>query len=140
LLGVAENTGWVNAWVQGSQTTGYVPVDRLVDTWKLKVRRMNLLQSMNEWMAELESGTPLNIKALSRQFVGLDGILHAEPNGLGGDGADITGEHDADGVTLRFSVGWGDCPSGCIHRHTWTFHVGLSGTVSLVSITGSSLP
>lgn len=26
-------------------------------------------------------------------------------------------------IMLRYQVGWGDCPSGCIDRHTWTIRV-----------------
>ncbi len=27
----------------------------------------------------------------------------------------------ADGFDVTFEVGWGDCPSGCIERHRWTY-------------------
>jgi len=39
-----------------------------------------------------------------------------------------------------FRVGWGDCPSGCIDEHTWTFDVGADGSVTFVTETGPGLP
>lgn len=39
-----------------------------------------------------------------------------------------------------FHVGWGDCPSGCIDEHTWTYDVEPDGSVTLVGETGPSLP
>jgi hypothetical protein len=41
---------------------------------------------------------------------------------------------------VTFRVGWGDCPSGCIDEHTWTYDVTRDGTVSLASETGPALP
>ena len=31
------------------------------------------------------------------------------------------------GVRVEFSVGWGDCPSGCIYRHFWLFEYRVEG-------------
>jgi hypothetical protein len=43
------------------------------------------------------------------------------------------------GWTVRFTAGWGDCPSGCIDQHTWTWNVTSDGAVSFVSEEGSVL-
>jgi len=42
--------------------------------------------------------------------------------------------------SVVFRVGWGDCPSGCIDWHVWTYDLGVDGTVTLVSETGPALP
>jgi hypothetical protein len=44
------------------------------------------------------------------------------------------------GYTVVLTVGWGDCPSGCISRHVWTFEVKADGGVRLVSETGEPVP
>ena len=44
------------------------------------------------------------------------------------------------GWRVVFHVGWGDCPSGCIDEHTWTYDVEPDGSVALVGETGPSLP
>ena len=41
-------------------------------------------------------------------------------------------------VTIQ--VGWGDCPSGCIEHHTWTYAVASDGTVTLLSEGGDEVP
>ena len=45
-----------------------------------------------------------------------------------------------DGFEVTYEVGWGDCPSGCIDRHHWTFSVTRDGAVTLLSESGPSLP
>ena len=44
------------------------------------------------------------------------------------------------GWRVTFRVGWGDCPSGCIDEHTWTYDVTKDGTVAFVGETGAALP
>jgi hypothetical protein len=39
-----------------------------------------------------------------------------------------------------FEVGWGDCQSGCIDRHRWTYTVTRDGGVELVAESGSPVP
>jgi hypothetical protein len=46
----------------------------------------------------------------------------------------------ADGHDIIFEVGWGDCQSGCIERHRWTYHVTHDGTVTLVNESGNPPP
>lgn len=46
----------------------------------------------------------------------------------------------AGGFRIELTVGWGDCPAGCISRHVWTFEVSAAGQVSLVSETGDAVP
>ena len=41
---------------------------------------------------------------------------------------------------ISLTIGWGDCPAGCISRHTWVFHVGADGQVTLISETGEPVP
>jgi hypothetical protein len=41
-------------------------------------------------------------------------------------------------VTVR--VGWGDCPSGCIEEHSWTYAVLPDGAVNRQSDSGSAVP
>jgi hypothetical protein len=44
------------------------------------------------------------------------------------------------GFTVELTIGWGDCPAGCINRHVWTFEVAPEGQVKLVSETGDAVP
>ena len=44
------------------------------------------------------------------------------------------------GWRVVVTKGWGDCPAGCINRHTWTYEVDGSGSVRLVEEAGDPLP
>lgn len=43
------------------------------------------------------------------------------------------------GWRVTVQVGWGDCPAGCINRHTWEYVVGFDGAVSKIGETGDQL-
>ena len=46
----------------------------------------------------------------------------------------------AGGYRIKLTVGWGDCPAGCIQRHVWTYDVDASGGIRLVSESGDQVP
>jgi hypothetical protein len=45
-----------------------------------------------------------------------------------------------EGFRVRITVGWGDCPAGCIDHHTWTYDVSRDGDVSLIGQAGDPVP
>jgi hypothetical protein len=68
-----------------------------------------------------------------------EGIGPNDPDIIGGccwwDGTET-----GDGFSVTFEVGWGDCPSGCIDRHRWTYTVSRDGAVALIDESGSPVP
>ena len=46
----------------------------------------------------------------------------------------------ADGWDVLVHAGWGDCPSGCINKHEWTYSVSQTGEVELTGETGDPVP
>ena len=44
------------------------------------------------------------------------------------------------GYEIEVTIGWGDCPAGCIERHVWTYEVDPSGAVELIEETGDPVP
>ena len=44
------------------------------------------------------------------------------------------------GYQVQFTVGWGDCPAGCINRHVWTFSVAPDGQFALTGEEGPPVP
>jgi hypothetical protein len=44
------------------------------------------------------------------------------------------------GYRIELTIGWGDCPAGCIDRHVWTYEVTPEGAVELVGETGDPVP
>lgn len=49
-------------------------------------------------------------------------------------------EPTADGWQVTVRIGWGDCPSGCIDEHVWTYEVTTAGEVTLRSEEGPEVP
>jgi hypothetical protein len=45
----------------------------------------------------------------------------------------------AGGYEVTVEIGWGDCPAGCINRHTWLYAVAPSGEVRLIEESGPSI-
>ncbi len=69
-----------------------------------------------------------------------DGIKPKSP-GIIGQSAWWGATAGADGAwDVTVSVGWGDCPSGCIDHRGWRYTVAADGTVAFVGESGAPLP
>jgi len=67
------------------------------------------------------------------------GIGPKDPN-LIGQGAWYEVGPGTTGFTVTVTIGWGDCPAGCINRHTWRYGVAPDRTVRLIDEGGEPLP
>jgi hypothetical protein len=70
---------------------------------------------------------------------GLVGIGEKQPDAIGAC-CFWEAERSATGYRVTFEVGWGDCPSGCIDRHRWTYDVSADGAVQLAEESGPAVP
>jgi len=43
------------------------------------------------------------------------------------------------GYRVTITIGWGDCPSGCINAHVWDFEVSADGQVTLLGDSGDPI-
>ncbi len=112
-------------------------MDTLILKYKLDLIR--IFHLLGGDIALLESTEPLNLLALSRLFEKIPGVRYATPEGWGGDGDDIEAITETTSIQLIFSVGWGDCPSGCIHRHFWQYRVNSNGKVQFLRSYGDPI-
>lgn len=73
-----------------------------------------------------------------------DGLAPRDPQAIGQAGwweaEPVDPQDPGQGWRVRVSVGWGDCPAGCIDRHTWVWAVGEDGQASLEAEEGTPLP
>jgi hypothetical protein len=67
-----------------------------------------------------------------------DGFAVRNPDMIG-QASFFTAEPAEGGWRVTFETGWGDCPSGCINRHTWTWNVAQDDTLTFVGEEGSPL-
>ena len=138
IVSVDSAKEWVKSWREGNRLTGNKKIDDIMNEYDLE------LDNYYEWpwshAAVLFSEKPVNLLALAALFEPVDGVGYSEPNGYAGDGNNITALDEESHWEYTFSVGWGDCPAGCISRHYWNFNVHPDGTVEFTGSAGSPLP
>jgi transposase len=118
---VDTSFAWTAAWRNGNSQTGDPAIDSLMTKYSLSLAD-HYSSSFAEYSI-LNAAEPLNMPQLAREFVLIDGVLDASLNLRVGDGDNLEAQYSGPEMLLRFSKGYGDCPSGCINRDTWTFRV-----------------
>lgn len=136
LVTVDRSYSWTDAWQSGVTLTGNPSIDDLLETYELIL--VNYHDATN--LAVLETEKALNPFALAARFDAIPGVLFSDPNGYAGDGNNILAVRDGETVRLTYSLGWGDCPAGCIYRHHWQFVVVGASTVNFLDEFGDPLP
>lgn len=140
IVAVDTSMTWVHAWRQGQRLTGYSEIDELMQQYDLQLESFTQSWSTMAFVV-LSAPSPLNIKALVVRFEGIDGVIFAEPNGWAGGGNRIVAfDVHSDWVILDYSVGWGDCPSGCIYRRYWRFQAYSDNRVVFLGSLGPPAP
>lgn len=137
IVGLESSAEWAQAWREGKTETGNARIDALLRRYDLSLERF--YDWSTDDAAVLQAAAPLNIAALAAEFAPLAGVRYAEPNGYGGDGNDIGAERIAGAWRLAYSLGFGDCPAGCISRHFWTFEVSDAGNVTYLGSSGDPI-
>jgi len=139
LLQLLGNEPWVQHLARREIPTGDPTVDTLLTRYSLSVGSAYTMQN-GDVLLTLAPPEPLNIQALAGLFHGITGVRFAEPNNLVGDGNDMSGLIHGSRVLLDYSVGYGDCPAGCIARRFYHFAVHDDGTVEYLGASGSPPP
>jgi hypothetical protein len=139
MLQLVGTETWVQHLARREIPTGDPTVDTLLARYALSVGSVYTLHD-GDVLITLAPPEPLNIKALARLFNGITGVRFAEPNSVVGDGNDIAGSVGDSRVLLDYSVGYGDCPAGCIARRFYHFAIHDDGTVEYLGATGSPPP
>ncbi len=68
-------------------------------------------------------------------------ITAKDPNLIGQSAwFDVQPASGVGAFVVMVQIGWGDCPAGCIDRHTWTLAVAPDGAVSVISDEGPVVP
>lgn len=134
-----DGASWIDAWEEGKTLTGKKEIDRLIGEWELELKDFSETE-IGRRFGILRPRRPLNLEPLGQEFGSIPGVDGAGPNSVFGDGNDIAVEAGDDFWRLSFSVGWGDCPAGCISRHFWHFRVDTEGAVTFEGTSGDPLP
>ena len=139
IVGLDTTVAWTRFWLNKQNLTGKPEVDDLVRRYNLTITHVSVFPNALPFVV-VKSGHFLNTVALSKVLEGIQGILFAGPDWAIGDGSDIRLDDPTEGLRYHFSIGWGDCPSGCIYRHTWHIAVATDGRVTYLGSSGPPLP
>ncbi|MFH5830875.1 hypothetical protein [Halalkalibaculum sp. DA384] len=129
---------WIGAWKNGAPDTGNEQIDMLMEEFNLEPVSYQAVESTPNAEVKLQSDKAINVFAVGRQFRTLDYIVNAGSEGIT-DGNEIDVLFFSNHLRYYYTLGFGDCPSGCINSHVWVFDVYSDGTVQFVGEEGDPL-
>ncbi|WP_020569364.1 T9SS type A sorting domain-containing protein [Neolewinella persica] len=111
--------------LRAGNPSGNAALDSMLALYEVEVTRYNDFLILNSHRLELTSTSHLNTPALAEAFkIAISEHNFVEPVSAFGDGNNIEMIPVLpDGLRVRYSVGSGDCPSGCIFRRNYDFDV-----------------
>lgn len=114
------------------QPTGNALLDSIVTAFKFNEVQTSYSYPDFNWLTII-SDEQLNLFPIIKELRTLP-FFHIVEFGGGavGDGNDITMERSQGVIKLDFSIGWGDCPAGCIYRKHWVFEVDKNCNASFI--------
>ena len=136
IIGVDGSAAWFENWKNGNLYTGIGKFDNLVDSFNIEIKEV---YDLHDRFAVVLTEEHVNLNAFPTLFNGITGIRHVEPNWITGDGSEISAQDSSGTLVLTYSIGWGDCPAGCINRHYWLFEI-TESAVTFLKETGDALP
>ena len=115
-----KNQQWLQQLMANTLPTSNALVNTLMAKYHLK---FPWFSAYSNW-GSFSSDSDYNMSVVAKEWLAVPGVYSTEKEGIGGDGSylvvdDITSNY----VSVVYSYGWGDCPSGCISRKNWRFRV-----------------
>lgn len=119
-VGIDPAYSWTQQWQNLNTITGITSLDNLLSTYGFTVTGFS---TSGGNYATLTTTQNINVKPLCDSIQTFAGVLYSEPNYPAGDGNKIAYSKVGTDRFYDFTVGYGDCPSGCIGSHTFKFKV-----------------
>lgn len=110
---------WTHPWQSLNITTGLTALDNLLAHYNFTV--YSYWSSLN--IAKLYTTQNINVTPLCDSIATFAGVNYSEPIPSYGDGDEIIYSKNGNDRFYDFTVGFGDCPSGCTSTHTFKFKV-----------------
>lgn len=111
--------------IRTGNPSGLSALDSMMGRYGLEMTDYRSLAVLGLDVITLRSSTHFNMPALAEAFkVVIPSLTFSEPLTFGGDGDRVTiVPQMPSGWRVRYSIGSGDCPSGCIFRKNYDFDV-----------------
>ncbi len=112
----------VKKLIQG-ETTGNDQLDDLISKYHFSEVTTSLYYPDFNWIT-ITAEQPLNLIPFIQELESFPFFYKAGfGGGAVGDGNTIELTREGNILKLDYSIGWGDCPAGCIYRKHWVFAV-----------------
>lgn len=123
-------------WINGEDSTGIEGIDSLIENYKLDISF--IFRSHEENVFSINSTAPINFYALIEKIKQTNEFKYVEPEVLTGGGSSISFNSENTDKIYKYSLGWGDCPSGCTQWHCWKIKIN-NNQISLLEEYGDQL-
>jgi hypothetical protein len=128
---------WTSSWQSLNTTTGISALDNLLSTYGFTVTSFSTFGGN---YATLTTTQNINTKPLCDSLETFAGVIYSEPVSPIGYGNEIVYNKIGSDRFYNFTVGYGDCNSGCIAKHTFKFKVYDDCSVQYLGITDITDP
>jgi hypothetical protein len=119
---VDTTSSWLKTFIQDSTFSGNAVFDTILKKYDFKLSYYTK-GALNGYLG-IKSSKFLNLLPIKDSLLIIDDISQAELlEHQIGDGNDIRVQYYPDTAVISFSIGWGDCPAGCIYTHSWNYTV-----------------
>jgi hypothetical protein len=129
-VSVDTSYAWTKPWQNLSTITGNTPIDNLLSAYGFTIT--------GYWgfikTAILSTTQTINVKPLCDSLETFLGVAYSEPKSTVVDGNKIAYNKTGNVQLYDFTVGYGDCPSGCIGSHIFKFKVYNNCSVDYLGI------
>jgi hypothetical protein len=123
-IGMMADTSydWINNYLNDSLVSGNSKFDSLMLKYDFKLQSYHHLNTTT--FIQITTSDYLNLYPIVDSLEMIQGLSSVSAiTSWAGDGNDIEILYRNDTAYVDFSIGWGDCPSGCINRRYWKFAV-----------------
>lgn len=124
LLKVNTDDDAIKKLVNKEFATGDSQLDAMLTKYSIDSVELAYSYPSFPWLSVTSTNGRFNLRPTVEEFNSLENVIISEYNKLcAGDGNNITWMKDGNADILTFSIGWGDCPSGCINHRYWEFKI-----------------
>lgn len=122
-LKVAPDSAEIKNLVSGEIPTGQQHLDSLINTYGFDSVKSAASYPETPWL-KLFCSKEYNMIPIKKSFSKIPSVITAKiVKGCGGDGNNIILDRGNNEATITFSIGRGDCWSGCIYHKYWVFQI-----------------
>lgn len=137
-IGVDTSYSWTDNWQNMlTTTTGYTALDNLLSTYGFSITHFSTFGSC---YATLTTNQNINVIPLCDSIETFAGVNYSERKPHYGDGNQIAYTESYFYRLYNFTIGFGDCPSGCTSTHTFRFKVYNDCSVEYLGILDNITP